>query len=204
VRDAFFAIPSKPPGTPFEVLITGGSRGARTLNRAASELWHLLAKSDLRVRTVLQCGRSEKDELERALDSSGADGEVAAFIDDMPAAYAEADLIISRSGAGAVSEIAAAGKPSILVPFPFAADDHQRHNAEAMARNAAAIVIPDAELTGRRLFEEIGHLAGAPELLIQMGESARAQARPGAAQRAASILEAVANRVDTVPESPEQ
>ena len=84
------------------------------------------------------------------------------FIEDMAGAYAGADLIVSRSGAGAVAEIAAAGRPAILVPFPFAADDHQRHNAEALERAGAAIVVPEEGLTGERLGEAVVALARDP------------------------------------------
>jgi UDP-N-acetylglucosamine--N-acetylmuramyl-(pentapeptide) pyrophosphoryl-undecaprenol N-acetylglucosamine transferase len=114
---------------------------------------------------------------------------VTAFIDDMPAAFAEADLIICRSGAGAVAELAAAGKPSVLVPFPYAADDHQYHNAKAMADAGAARLIRDADFDGTRLYREVSELASSPDLLQRMGKSARVFARPGAAERAADVLE---------------
>jgi UDP-N-acetylglucosamine--N-acetylmuramyl-(pentapeptide) pyrophosphoryl-undecaprenol N-acetylglucosamine transferase len=97
--------------------------------------------------------------------------------------------VVCRSGAGAVAEIAAAGKASILVPFPFASDDHQTHNAEALARVNAALVIPDAELSGARLFREVKGLVEAPLKMREMGERARQFARPGAAKRAADLLE---------------
>ena len=113
------------------------------------------------------------------------------FITDMPEAFAAADLIVCRSGAGAVSELAAAGKPSILVPFPFAADDHQTRNAEAMELAGAACLIRDAELTGDRLFAAIG-AAGGPQSLQRMSRAARQLAKPGAARRAAEILEEMA------------
>ncbi len=115
-----------------------------------------------------------------------------AFIDDMPAAFREADLVVCRSGAGAVAELAAAGKPSILVPFPFAADDHQLKNAEALARAGAARLVPDREMTGERLFAEVRELAGDAEGLRSMGEAARTFAKPGAAVRAADLLEELA------------
>jgi len=122
------------------------------------------------------------------------DGEVCAFIEDMPAAFAAADLIVSRSGAGAVAELAAAGKPSILVPFPFAADDHQLRNAEAMVRAGAARLVLDREMNGQRLFDEVLALASAPQTLKTMGENARKVAKPGAAGRAAGVLEELAVR----------
>ena len=114
------------------------------------------------------------------------------FLADMPAAFGEADLVVSRSGAGAVSELAAAGKPSILVPFPFAANDHQARNAEAIERGGAARVVRDAEMSGERLYKLVRELAEAEGELERMGAAARQFARPGAARRAAEILEEVA------------
>jgi UDP-N-acetylglucosamine--N-acetylmuramyl-(pentapeptide) pyrophosphoryl-undecaprenol N-acetylglucosamine transferase len=112
----------------------------------------------------------------------------------MPAAFAAADLIVCRSGAGAVSELAAAGKPSVLVPFPFAADDHQTRNAEVMQRGGAARLVADGEMDGARLYSLVAGLAREPESLARMGEAARKFARPGAARRAAEILERAAAR----------
>ena len=111
------------------------------------------------------------------------------FIANMGEAFAEADLVIGRAGAGGVSEIAAAGMPAILVPFPFAADDHQRKNAEALAGAKAARLVLDRDMTGARLFAEVEELQGRPEELQEMRERVRQFARPGAAERAADILE---------------
>ncbi len=106
----------------------------------------------------------------------------------MPGAFAEADVIVSRSG-GTVSEIAAAGKPSILVPLPTAADQHQLRNAQAFERAGAARLVLDSEMTGARLVEEATRMASEAGVLEKMGEAARALARPGAAKRAADVLE---------------
>jgi UDP-N-acetylglucosamine--N-acetylmuramyl-(pentapeptide) pyrophosphoryl-undecaprenol N-acetylglucosamine transferase len=119
------------------------------------------------------------------------EGEITAFLDDMPRAFSEADLVISRSGMGTVSELAAAGKPSILVPLPTASDQHQLHNAEAFEKAGSARLIQQPELTGARLVEEVMTLAATPGLLDAMGAAARAFARPGAAQRAADVLESL-------------
>jgi len=143
------------------------------------------------VRLVHQTGLREHEELRKGFSESGLEGEIVPFIADMPAAFAAADLIVCRSGAGSVSELAAAGRPSILVPFPFAADDHQTRNAEAMERGGAARLIRDAELTGDRFFAAIVD-AGEPQVLESMARSARLLAKPGAARRAAEILEEVA------------
>jgi UDP-N-acetylglucosamine--N-acetylmuramyl-(pentapeptide) pyrophosphoryl-undecaprenol N-acetylglucosamine transferase len=194
VRPEFFAIPPKPRGEALVLLVTGGSRGSRTLNNAVRESWPLLRDAGFRVRLVHQTGREAYEEIARAFAASGIEGEVAPFIEDMPAAFAAADLVVSRSGAGAVAEIAAAGKAAILVPFPFAADDHQRRNAEALARAGAARLVADREFTGKRLLEEIAALIGEPGAIEKTGEAARKFARPGAAARAADILEELGRR----------
>ena len=196
VREEFFRIAPKPRGPVLQVLITGGSQGSRTLNRAARESWPLFRKSGLPVRIVHQSGVAECEALRQAFAQAGVDGEVVPFIPDMPAAFRAADLVVSRSGAGAVSELAAAGKPSILVPFPFAADDHQTRNAEAMERGGASRLVRDAEMSGERLVSLVCELAGAASRLETMADAARKFAHPGAARRAADILEEVARIFD--------
>lgn len=196
VRAEFFAVPDKSPDGVFTVLITGASQGSRTLNRAARESWPLLAASGARVHLIMQTGRAQAEEMAQAWSAfekpATLTGEVTAFLEDMPAAFALADLVVSRSG-GAVAELAAAGKPSLLVPFPFAADDHQTRNAEAMARAGAAVMARDQEMTGQRLFEEIERLRAEPERLWAMSAAARGLARPEATRRAAAILEEIAS-----------
>jgi UDP-N-acetylglucosamine--N-acetylmuramyl-(pentapeptide) pyrophosphoryl-undecaprenol N-acetylglucosamine transferase len=191
VREEFFQIPTKAQGEILNILITGGSQGSRTLNRAARESWPLFGSADFRVRLVHQTGSFGFEEIRDGFAKTGLEGEVVPFISDMPAAFAAADLIICRSGAGTVSELAAAGKPSILVPFPFAADDHQTKNAEVMQREGAAKLIADAEFSGLKLF---GAVRDAAANLVLMGANARRLAKPGAARRAAEILEEVASR----------
>jgi UDP-N-acetylglucosamine--N-acetylmuramyl-(pentapeptide) pyrophosphoryl-undecaprenol N-acetylglucosamine transferase len=189
VRGEFFAIPPKPRESRLTVLITGGSRGSRKLNQAARESWRFFREAAFPVRLLHQTGPQDHAELERGFQESGLDGEVTPFIEDMPAAFARADLLVCRSGAGAVAELAAAGKPAILVPFPFAADQHQLRNAEAIERAGAARLVPDAELTGERLFRETAQMAAEEGLLERMGQAARGLARQGAAERAADLLE---------------
>jgi UDP-N-acetylglucosamine--N-acetylmuramyl-(pentapeptide) pyrophosphoryl-undecaprenol N-acetylglucosamine transferase len=186
VRDEFFAIPDKARGATLNLLITGGSQGSRALNRAACESWPSFRSGGIPVRIVHQTGPNSLDEIQSAFGKSGLEGEVVPFIHDMPAAFAAADLVICRSGAGTVSELAAAGKPSILVPFPFAADDHQTKNAEAMERAEAARIVRESELSGAKLFAAVRDAAGS---LAFMGANARRLAKPGAARRAAEILE---------------
>jgi len=192
VREEFFAVPEKPRSECFTILITGGSQGSRTLNQASRQSWPLFRASGMAVRILHQSGPAACDELRAAFAESGIQGDVSPFIADMPAAFAQADLIVCRSGAGAVAELAAAGKPSILAPFPFAADDHQLRNAEAFVRAGAARLVPDSEMTGQKLFDTIAELAAAPAVLAAMGHAARALAHPGAARRAADVLEEAA------------
>jgi UDP-N-acetylglucosamine--N-acetylmuramyl-(pentapeptide) pyrophosphoryl-undecaprenol N-acetylglucosamine transferase len=187
VREEFFAIASKPKGGPLTVLITGGSQGSRTLNRAAQESWPLWGHTP--VRLIHQTGPHAHGQLAPGFHASGIDGEISPFLADMPAAFASADIVVSRAGMSTVSELAAAGKPSILVPLPTAADQHQLRNAEAMERIGAARMVLDAEFSGQRLVEEVMRLAREPGLLEKMGEAARSFAKPGAARRAADVLE---------------
>lgn len=186
VAAEFFAIAPKPLTDVVTVLITGGSQGSRTLNRAAEESWPLWKKGS--VRLIHQTGERAYTDLAPKFQASGVAGEISAFLEDMPRAFAESDLIVSRSG-GTVSEIAAAGKPSILVPLPTAADQHQLRNAQAFEKAGAARLVADAEMTGARLVEEVTKMAAEPGLLEKMGQAARALAREGAAERAADVLE---------------
>ena len=189
VREEFFAIQPKarPAGDPLTVLITGGSQGSRTLNRAAQESWPLWGNAG--VKLIHQTGSAAYAELEPGFRKSGVPGEISPFLDNMPLAFASADVVVSRAGMGTVSELAASGKPSILVPLPTAADQHQLRNAEAMERIGAARMILDAEWNGPRLVEEIQRLSRNPDLLREMSAAARRFATPGAARRVADILE---------------
>jgi UDP-N-acetylglucosamine--N-acetylmuramyl-(pentapeptide) pyrophosphoryl-undecaprenol N-acetylglucosamine transferase len=200
VRAEFFAIAPKPREPKLTILITGGSQGSRTLNQAAVGSWRYFRENQVPVRFIHQTGSAGYDGLARKFSESGMEGEIVPFIDDMPAAFQKADLVICRAGAGAVAELAAAGKPSILVPLPNAADDHQLRNAEAFVHAGAAELVLDQEMDGGRLFEEVGKLRPQPDLLKRMGERARSFAHPDAARRAAEAVEnAVA--VDIAPES---
>ncbi len=192
VREEFFAIPGKPREESITVLITGGSRGSRTLNLAARAMWPLLARDGIKMRLIHQCGKESFSELAAEFQTTGLAGEVREFIDDMPASFAAADLVVCRSGAGAVAELAAAGKPSILVPFPFAADQHQLRNAEAMRNSGAARLLTDREMSGERLLKEILSMTGDNDTLRNMSAAARAHARPNATRRAADLLVALA------------
>ena len=188
VRKEFFEIPVKSERTEFTVLVTGGSQGSRTLNNASASAWELFAQAKIPVRIVHQAGRGNAERLTDAFRKSGLSGEVVEFISDMPMAFAQADLVVCRAGASTVSELAAAGIPSILVPFPFAADNHQHRNAEAMQKEGAARLVIDSEMAGQRLFDEVTRLIADPQSLQKMAITAKSMAKPFAAQKAADVL----------------
>jgi UDP-N-acetylglucosamine--N-acetylmuramyl-(pentapeptide) pyrophosphoryl-undecaprenol N-acetylglucosamine transferase len=187
VREEFFSVPRKTEGE-FTVLITGGSQGSRRLNEAAQQSWPLFREAGLPVRFIHQTGTAMYESIAASFRESGLAGEIAPFISDMAAAFARADLAVGRAGAGAVSELAAAGKPSVLIPFPFAADQHQLKNAEAFERAGAARMCLDRDWNGQRFFEAVHDLYQDRARLDAMGECARKLAHPGAARRAAEIL----------------
>lgn len=201
VRPEFFQV-TAPTNDKFTVLITGGSRGARTLNRASRESWPLLREasreSGAPIQLVHQTGANEHETLAKEFANAGVEGQVVPFIANMAEAYAQADLVVARAGAGAVNEIAAAGMPSVLVPLPFAADDHQRLNAEALVNAGAARMILDKEMNGERLFREVNELRSQPDTLQQMRTRVRQFAKPGAAERAADVLLEAAERALTL------
>jgi UDP-N-acetylglucosamine--N-acetylmuramyl-(pentapeptide) pyrophosphoryl-undecaprenol N-acetylglucosamine transferase len=154
----------------------------------------MIASAGLNVRIIHQTGRDMHSEVEAAFRQTGLMGEVVPFLNDMPAAFAVADLVVCRSGASTVSELAAAGKASVLVPFPFAADDHQLRNAEALERAGGARLVLDQDMTGDRLYREIAELIKAPEELATMRTKIRQFAKPNAAISAADALEGSAVR----------
>jgi UDP-N-acetylglucosamine--N-acetylmuramyl-(pentapeptide) pyrophosphoryl-undecaprenol N-acetylglucosamine transferase len=191
VRPEFFRVRPKSAGM-FTVLITGGSRGARSLNRAARESWPLFRGNGSPVRFFHQTGTNDHASIAAEFAEAGIEGTVVPFVSNMAEAFASADLVVARAGAGSVNEIAAAGMPSILIPLPFAADDHQRRNAEVLVNGGAARMVLDRELGGERLFREVESLRLAPAELATMRDRVRHFAKPGAAERAADVLEEAA------------
>lgn len=175
------------------VLAFGGSLGARRVNRAvAGVVGRWSSRDDLAVRHVV--GERDWDEPGcRAEDRAGPEGILyrpVRYEDDMPAALASADLVVSRAGASTVAELAVVGLPSILVPLPIATADHQTANARALVEVGAARLVPDAELDADRLESELGDLLADPVRLAGMGERALAIGRPGAADAVAGLVEA--------------
>jgi UDP-N-acetylglucosamine--N-acetylmuramyl-(pentapeptide) pyrophosphoryl-undecaprenol N-acetylglucosamine transferase len=162
---------------PLRLLVVGGSLGAQALNEA---LPRALALLEPRPTVVHQSGEKHLGALKNNYASSGVSGELVPFIDDMARRYAEADLVICRAGAVTVAELSAAGLASILVPFPFAVDDHQTANARFLADHGAAILLPQAELTPEKLAATLRSL-DRPRLL-EMARKARALGKPDAAR----------------------
>ena len=189
VRPEFFALPPSRPVPPYRVLITGGSQGARVINRAVISA--LDAFKSLPLSLVHQTGERDYNEVHSAYESRGVQAEVAPFFTDMSDRFAQADLIICRAGANAVAEIAAAGRAALFIPFGAATDDHQLRNAEEMARAGGARLIPEPELSGQRLASEVAGLIAQPRQLVELGRRARQLARPHAARDIADLIDEV-------------
>ena len=187
VRREFFHVPVRSPDDPPTLLVFGGSQGAHAINVAVIEALPQLAETVPDIHLIHQTGEKDYGAVQTAAASAGISAEVSRFIDDMPGAFAHADLLVCRSGASTVAEITAAGKPAIFVPLPTAADDHQRHNAETLANARAALLLPQAELSGDRLAREIAALLGNRTRLAQMGAAARRFAHPHAASEIAAL-----------------
>lgn len=178
-----FATAPPAPRTGFTLLVFGGSQGAHRLNEAMREAAPALRAAIADLRIVHQTGAADRAALEARYAELGIEAEVREFIDDMGVAYQRADLVVCRAGATTVAELTALGKPAILVPYPFAADDHQRANASVVAARGAGILILDRELSGAGLADTIGALAGDRPRLAAMAEAARQLGVPDAAAR---------------------
>ena len=162
---------------PLRILVVGGSLGAQALNEALPKALALLPEKPL---VVHQAGEKHLDALKKNYDDAKVAGELVAFIDDMARRYAEADLVICRAGAVTVAELSAGGVASVLVPFPFAVDDHQTANARFLSERGAAILLPQGGLTPEKLAQTIRSLDRAT--LLEMAKKARALGKPEAAK----------------------
>jgi UDP-N-acetylglucosamine--N-acetylmuramyl-(pentapeptide) pyrophosphoryl-undecaprenol N-acetylglucosamine transferase len=186
-------------GQPLRVLVLGGSQGARSLNDLVAPA---LSKAKVPLAIVHQVGRGNLLPLrQRYAELKRPGASVIEFIDDMAGAIANADLVISRAGAGAIAELCAIGRPSILVPLPISGD-HQLHNAQGLEKAGGAVCLPAAAATPEALAECVAELARDPERLARMAESARAWGRPDAAQRICDDLLALAGLVTPEPAAP--
>jgi UDP-N-acetylglucosamine--N-acetylmuramyl-(pentapeptide) pyrophosphoryl-undecaprenol N-acetylglucosamine transferase len=190
IRAEFFEVESKELKRDDEtvhLLVTGGSQGARAINEAMIGSLPLLADASDRLTITHQTGENDFYRVRDAYEASGLNAEVKPFIEKMAAEFSRADLVICRAGATTVAELSAAGKPAIMVPFPFAADDHQRKNAEAIERAGAGRMILQAELTPERLAKELLWLVRDPQQLFRMAEANRRLAHPDAARRVVDL-----------------
>ncbi len=187
VRSEFFRVAPRPLGARPTLLVFGGSQGAHAINVAMLGALPTLTALLPEIHVIHQTGEKDYAEAAAAYSKASISAEVSAFIDDMPGAFARADLLVCRSGASTVAEVAAAGRPAIFIPLPTAADDHQRHNAAALADTNAARLLPQSELTSGRLAQEIAELLANPPLLAQMSQAARKLAHPDAAAEIAHI-----------------
>jgi UDP-N-acetylglucosamine--N-acetylmuramyl-(pentapeptide) pyrophosphoryl-undecaprenol N-acetylglucosamine transferase len=192
VRPEFFALQPPSPDAPPHLLVFGGSQGARIFNTLMPPQAVKLLEAVPGLTILHQAGARHAEATRAAYEATGADPkrwQVEAFLDDMGARFAAAHLVMARSGASTVAELAAAGKPALLIPFAAAADDHQRKNADVMVEAGAAVMLLERQLESPNLLLNtlLGLLAD-PGKLSQMASRAKSQARPGAAERIADRL----------------
>src|SRR5215467_4594799 len=194
IRPEFKSIPPKVHAVPYTILIFGGSQGAQSINRGVIEALDRLTDWQDRLRFVHQTGERQLEDVKRAYSSKGFEADVRTFFNNFHEQYAAADLIVSRAGATTVAEVKAAGRAAILVPFPFAADDHQTKNARAMADEKAAILISNSDLNGKRLAGTIRELMGDANRLTEIESNARRIAILDAETRIANLVETAVRR----------
>jgi len=197
VRPEFFTLDAPTAPNP-HLLIFGGSQGARIFNFHLPKILPELLNAVPGLTILHQSGARHFEPTQAAYAASGADPErwdVQPFIDDMPRHFAQATLVMARSGASTVAELAAAGKPALLVPFAAAADNHQRRNAEEMVKTGAALLLTETDLdVPGKLQAALTGLLASPERLAAMAAAARTQAHPDAAERIANRLAALAQQ----------
>ncbi len=196
VRRAFFDIPKcRTESDQPTLLVFGGSQGAHAINQAVIESLEPLREAIPGLHIIHQTGERDYNDAQAAYLGTPGSAEVYSFIDDMPGTFARADLLLCRSGASTVAEITAAGKPAIFVPFPGAADDHQKRNAEALERAGAAIMIEQKDLSSRHLVEVVSQLLTDPARRVAMACAARRLAHPNAAAEIAEMAARMAGVV---------
>jgi UDP-N-acetylglucosamine--N-acetylmuramyl-(pentapeptide) pyrophosphoryl-undecaprenol N-acetylglucosamine transferase len=194
VRRDFFQVAPRGKEERPTLLVFGGSQGAHAINIAVLEALPMLAEAVPGIHIVHQTGEKDYVEAQTAYLHALISAEVSPFIDDMPGAFARADLLLCRSGASTVGEITAAGKAAIFVPLPTAADDHQRKNAEALSGVEAARLMPQRELTRERLTHEVAGLLNDRASLEKMSQGAKRFAHPNAAAKIAAIAARAAGK----------
>jgi UDP-N-acetylglucosamine--N-acetylmuramyl-(pentapeptide) pyrophosphoryl-undecaprenol N-acetylglucosamine transferase len=171
----------------WQLLVFGGSQGAVTINKAMINMLSQLQKMKNKIRVMHQTGTKQLEKVRQAYEKFGIKAKVMPFIVDMAGAYAAADLIVCRAGATSLAEITASGKAAILIPYPWAANDHQTKNAQAMADAEAAVVINESELTSGKLFGALENLLSDEKKLKKLEKNS---ARLGNINAAANIVDA--------------
>ena len=166
------------------VLVVGGSLGAKALNEAMPQALAFLSEES-RPNVIHQTGKQHFAAVQQLYRQAGVQAGIHPFLDDMAGSYANADVVICRAGALTVAELAAAGMASILVPFPFAVDDHQTHNARFLSEHGAATLLPQSELSAEKLAQLLRELTR--EKLLAMAQQARSVAKADAAEQVAKI-----------------
>lgn len=188
VRPEFFNVAAqRKDDTPPTLLVFGGSQGAHAINQVVPSAISAMQSRLPGLRVIHQTGERDYNDVQTAYSRAGVSAEVSAFIDDMPRAFAQADLLICRSGASTVAEVTAAGKPAIFIPFPRAADDHQRRNAEAIAGAGAGVLIPESELSPEKLANSVAELLSNPARLQEMSTQSRTLGHKDAAMQMAEM-----------------
>jgi UDP-N-acetylglucosamine--N-acetylmuramyl-(pentapeptide) pyrophosphoryl-undecaprenol N-acetylglucosamine transferase len=183
VRQAFFELAAAPPGPGRPTLLVfGGSQGAHAINQAMIASIARLRERVPAVKVIHQTGEKEFDAVQKAYAGMEDAVEVYRFIEDMPSFFGRAHLIFCRSGASTIAEITAAGKPAVFVPFPRAADDHQKRNAQALESSGAAVVLEESKLNPESLVKTVGALLEDRGRLEAMGSAARGLSHPSAAR----------------------
>lgn len=189
VRDRTGAAYIPPGDYPMSLLVIGGSQGARILSEVVPAAVAALPEPLRdRLRVAHQARPEDADQVAAAYAAAGVRAEVAPFFPDIPRRLSEAQLVISRAGASSLADIAAIGRPAILIPFAAAADDHQSANARGPAQGEAAIVIPESALDAATLAGQIAAVLGDPEGAARMARNALALAKPDAAERLADLV----------------
>jgi UDP-N-acetylglucosamine--N-acetylmuramyl-(pentapeptide) pyrophosphoryl-undecaprenol N-acetylglucosamine transferase len=184
--------PSKPPET-FNLLVFGGSQGARVFSGLIpGALSHLPLEQRGRIRLAQQARPEDVEALRGNLQGIGVAAEIAPFFTDMGGKLAAAHLVIARAGASTVSELAAVGRPAILVPYPYALDHDQAENARVLMEAGGCWLMPETTLTPEALGRRLAALMDWPDELLRAAEAAKAQGRPDAAERLADMVERVA------------
>jgi UDP-N-acetylglucosamine--N-acetylmuramyl-(pentapeptide) pyrophosphoryl-undecaprenol N-acetylglucosamine transferase len=194
VRQEFFAMKPRELQKPFRLLVTGGSQGALVINRAFVDAMDRLAVRKEELSIVHQTGERDYNAVRTAYARREYAAEVVPFLSNMAERFAWADVIVCRAGAITASEIAAAGRAAIFIPFGAATDSHQLRNAQAMASAGAGRVIPEPELNADRLCSEIFSLLDQPREMEKMMTAARGLATPNAARDIVNLIEEVAPR----------